>query len=113
MEKIEEPYIYSPRLTEIQAKRVDAYHRGILSYELTSDAIQEHVKSYFIDENPDKPNLSDYTELLFIARVLQARTWSQIMEYFDSKRISLDKKTLMNLFGKGIYTIFKFFVKKR
>jgi len=110
--KIEEPYIYSPRLTEIQAKRVDAYHRGILSYELTSDAIQELVKSYFIDENPDKPNLSDYTELLFIARVLQARTWSQIMEYFDSKRISLDKKTLMNLFGKGIYTIFKFFVKK-
>lgn len=109
-ERVEKPFHYEPRLTEIQKKRIVAYHLGILSYELVSDAIQELVKAYFIDEDPSKPDLDETSELLLICRVLQARTWSQT---FDLLELDISKKKATKLFGAAINTLYKYFVKAR
>ena len=108
--RVERPYRYEPRLTEVQKKRIAAYHMGILSYELASDAIQELIKAYFIDEDPDKPELDELTELVIIARVLQARTWAQTLDLVNE---NLTRKKAMKLFGKAVITLYRYFVKER
>jgi len=109
-ERIEKPFRYEPRLTDIQRKRIAAYHMGILSYELASDAIQEIIKAYFIDEDPTKPELDEMTELVLLCRVLQARTWSQTIDLLDE---DLTRKRATRLFGKAIITLYRYFVKER
>ncbi|MHA1617146.1 MAG: tRNA(Met) cytidine acetyltransferase TmcA [Candidatus Njordarchaeales archaeon] len=109
-ERVEKPFHYEPRLTEIQKKRIVAYQLGILSYELVSDAIQELVKAYFIDEDPQKPELDELSELLLICRVLQARTWAQTFDLLD---LDISKKKATRQFGIAVNTLYKYFVKER
>ncbi len=105
--KMEEEYILEPRLTKIQKKRLKAYLMGVLSYELTSDAINELVKNYFIDENPKKPRLTELQELILICRTLQARTLYQTVEILD-----LDKNEVRDTFRRVIEILYNHYVKK-
>ena len=109
-ERLEKPFKYEPRLTDIQKKRIAAYHMGILSYELVSDAIQELIKAYFVDEDPKKPEIDELAELVLICRVLQARTWSQTIELIDE---GISRKKAMKLFGKAVITLYRYFIQER
>jgi tRNA(Met) C34 N-acetyltransferase TmcA len=63
-----------PELTLIQRKRLAAYVRSRLSYETTCDVVEELARAYFLDENPEKPQLRKDWEKLFIAKIFQSRS---------------------------------------
>ena len=104
--KIEDPFISKPKFTDIQKKRLKAYIKGVLSYELSSDAISELVRNYFIDESPNKPQLTKKKEIILICRTLQARTANQTMDLLKIDRIELKKS-----FKESIETLYNYYVK--
>ena len=105
--KIENPFISKPKFTEIQKKRLKAYIKGVLSYELSSDTISELVRNYFVDESPNKPKLSRKGELILICRTLQARTANQTMDL-----LKIDKLELKKTFRESIEALYKYYMKE-
>jgi len=106
-ERIEKPYHYTPRLTTIQKKRLLAYLIGILSYELASDAILELIKAYFIDEDPNKPELDEEVECILISKVLQARTWGQVRDM-----LRIPRRKAVKLFRRAIRKLYNYFIER-
>ncbi|MGQ4891895.1 MAG: tRNA(Met) cytidine acetyltransferase TmcA [Candidatus Njordarchaeia archaeon] len=104
--KMESEFALEPRLTDIQKKRLEAFLMRVLSYELTSDAINELVKNYFIDEDPKKPQLSEEEELILICRILQARTLSQTVDI-----IKVDREKAKQKFELSIKKLYDHYIK--
>ncbi len=102
----ESRFTLSPRLTKIQEGRLEAFLNEVISYELACDAVNELVKNYFIDENPDKPELNELEELLLISRVLQARTLKQTIDV-----LNINKVEAKEIFKEIIQKLYNHYVK--
>ena len=82
---------YEARLNKSQRERLKMYIYGGMAFGGAFDAIREVVKTHFM-RSPDKrvkiPRLWEY---VLINRVLQARPWEKVANYFD-----LDMEELVN-----------------
>lgn len=74
---------YKPRLRFGQKERLKMYIYGGMAFGGAFDAIREVVKAHFI-RSPDKRiYLNRKIEYMLIMRVLQARPWERVADYFE------------------------------
>lgn len=90
---------YVLKLTESQQKRLKAYVKGVLYYEVVCDVVRELVKVYFLDHTSERTELSEGKTLLLVLKSLQARSWKQTLD-------------VINLEPAAAYTMFRAAVKK-
>ncbi len=84
---------YQPRLSSGQKERLKMYIYGGMAFGGAYDAIREVVKTHFM-RSPDKrikiPRMWEY---VLINRVLQARPWEKVAQYFDLEMEEVVSKT--------------------
>lgn len=84
---------YKPKLSRGQRERLKMYIYGGMAFGGAYDAIREVVKTHFM-KSPDKrvkiPRLWEY---VLINRVLQARPWEKVAQYFDLDMEEVVSKT--------------------
>ncbi len=73
---------YSPPLTDVQRKRLDAFTGKVLTYDTVLDAVKPIVKLYFLD-GWMKPYLDERQAKLLIYRVLQTHSWEETARMMD------------------------------
>lgn len=69
-------HLRSPPLDEVEWKRLVAYAYGPGTYEGTQDVLHRLAASYFVLK--DRPELTEEQERIFIAKVLQGKTWNEV-----------------------------------
>ena len=74
---------YSPRLSFGQRERLKMYIYGGMAFGGAFDAIREVVKAHFIRSPDRRVHLSRKIEYILIMRVLQARPWERVADYFE------------------------------
>ncbi len=94
-------------LTESQRKRLEAYVKGALYYEVVCDVIREIVKMYFLDHTSDRVKLSEGKTLLLILKSLQARSWKQTLDV-----INLEPAAAYTMFRSAIKKLYKTYIGK-
>ncbi len=90
-----------PALTQIQWMRLKAYLDGILTYEVTHDAIKEIVYSYFLTK---VELLDEETEKILIAKVLQAWPMEPTKNFFHMPTTAIYSRV-----KKGVARIFEYY----
>lgn len=63
------------RFTRAQLSRLEGYVKGALSYEASVDTILEIAKAYFMDDDAEKPRISEDLKALMIAKIIQGKKW--------------------------------------
>jgi tRNA(Met) cytidine acetyltransferase len=89
---------YTPNLTPTAQMRLTNYINGHLNFLLAVDAMYELAVLHFVFENPIK--LSPSQEMLLVSRILQGRTWGQMLGKTGltwKSAQSLMKKTIKKL----------------
>jgi len=94
-------------LTESQRKRLEAYVKGALYYEVVCDVIREIVKTYFLDHTSERVKLSEGKTLLLILKSLQARSWKQTLDV-----INLEPAAAYTMFRSAIKKLYKTYIGK-
>jgi len=99
--------LYELKLTESQQKRLEAYVKGVLYYEVVCDVIRELVKMYFLDHTSERTKLSEGKTLLLILKSLQARSWKQTLDV-----INLEPAAAYTMFRAAIKKLYKAYIGK-
>lgn len=98
---------YSPRLTDAQVRRLVAYSwGGPMTYENTTDAITELVRTYYLRKGADSIELPLFYEEVIICKVLQARPWKEA-----ARVLGLRKSTLMLLLREVVKLLIQYYIK--
>ncbi|BDR91988.1 tRNA(Met) cytidine acetyltransferase TmcA [Vulcanisaeta souniana] len=97
---------YSPRLTDAQVRRLVAYSWGPMTYENTTDAITELVRTYYLRKGADSIELPLFYEEVIICKVLQARPWKEA-----ARVLGLRKSTLMLLLREVVKLLIQYYIK--
>jgi len=74
---------YSPRLSISQKERLKMYIYGGMAFGGAYDAIREVVKTHFMRSPDKRVHLPRKMEYILVMRVLQARPWERVANYFD------------------------------
>ncbi len=90
-----------PALTQVQWRRLKAYLDGILTYEVTHDAIKEIVYSYFLTK---ADLLDEETEKILIAKVLQFWPMDSMQNFFHMPLTAIYSRV-----KKGVARIFEYY----
>ncbi len=106
LQKIEPTLDFQPRLSEGQIKRLKAYCKKIINFEMT-DGSKEIARAYFLDPF-EKPNISEGQKLLLISRCLQGRNIFQTTE-----KLKIDIQRAMGMLRKAIKKLLKYYVNNR
>jgi len=97
---------YQPRLTETQIDRATSYAWGGMTYECVADCVRELALAYFYNDENNRPRLSEFEELVLIAKVLQARGWKSASEV-----LNVPPQTVMNTLKEITRTLLRYYYK--